>query len=76
MNYLEKKAIKIVQKKQNELCSKIDNIRYKISSISNLDNDKTTTVINGETLIKELESLLDNDFHSIREWLHALENNN
>ena len=75
MNYLEKKAIKIVQKKQNELYSKIESIRYKISSISNLDDDKTTTVINGETLIKELEALLDNDMHSISEWLHALESN-
>ena len=75
MNYLEKKAIKIVQKKQNELYGKIESIRHKMNSILNSEDNKPKIVINGETLVKELESLLDNDMHSISEWLHALESN-
>ena len=74
MNYLEKKAIRVVREEQDKAFSKIDNIRNKIRSVTNSEG-KEKIALNYETLIKELESLLDNDMHSISEWLHALESN-
>ena len=72
---MEKKAIKIVQKKHGELYSSIDKIRYKVMSVLDSKDKETKIVLNPETLKGELESILDNKLHSIHEWLHALEKN-
>jgi len=74
MNHLESKAIDIVIDQHNNLFSKIDNIRNRIRSV--VISEKPEDIIySHKMLIEELESLLDNDLHSMHEWLHALKTN-
>ena len=75
MNYLERKTLKIVQKKYDEVFSKIESIKYRIESVLSTENNDSKIVFNYKTLIKELESLLNDDLHSIHEWLYALAQN-